>query len=168
MRIRQIKPSFWSDAKIADLSERTRLFYIGLWGIADDAGWFRWDAREIAVTLYGYETPRTREAKVVKCMAELVSAGRVVIAEDCGHAQVVHLADHQHLGGLNKQVRTVYTQHRACTPVSPRIPAHPRASPLSAAPLRSGNGQVRSGQLDALAHEENDELSLKTKVGWNG
>jgi hypothetical protein len=41
VRIRQVKPAFWADSRLAELPERTRLFYIGLWMIADDAGWLR-------------------------------------------------------------------------------------------------------------------------------
>jgi|SRR5215471_10941261 len=37
-RIRTIKPEFWSDEKLAPLPPVTRLVYVGLWSLADDAG----------------------------------------------------------------------------------------------------------------------------------
>ena len=73
MRIRQVKPSFWSDSVLARLPERSRLFYIGLWMIADDAGWFRADVPEIANELYGYEPARRREDRVSLMLAGLVA-----------------------------------------------------------------------------------------------
>ena len=59
MRIRQVKPSFFKDPLMAELTPPVRLFYVGLWMLADDAGWFRWDVAEVGNELYGYE-PRGR------------------------------------------------------------------------------------------------------------
>ena len=40
-RIRTIKPEFWEDEKLANFSFAARLFFIGLWNIADDQGVFK-------------------------------------------------------------------------------------------------------------------------------
>ncbi|MCC8145514.1 MAG: hypothetical protein LIO93_03545 [Bacteroidales bacterium] len=40
-RIRTIKPEFWEDEKVANLSFAARLFFIGLWNYADDQGVFK-------------------------------------------------------------------------------------------------------------------------------
>ncbi len=37
-RIRTIKPEFWTDEKVVELSFPARLLFIGLWNFADDAG----------------------------------------------------------------------------------------------------------------------------------
>jgi hypothetical protein len=37
-RIRTIKPEFWTDEKIVELSPFSRLLFIGLWNFADDEG----------------------------------------------------------------------------------------------------------------------------------
>lgn len=37
-RSRMIKPEFWTDSKLATLSEGERLFFIGLWTMSDDYG----------------------------------------------------------------------------------------------------------------------------------
>jgi hypothetical protein len=37
-RIRSIKPDFWTDEKVVQLSYEARLVYIGLWNFADDDG----------------------------------------------------------------------------------------------------------------------------------
>lgn len=155
MRIRQVKPAFWSDATIARLGEATRLCYIGTWCLADDAGFLDADVSEIGHALYGYEARQGREKKVARMIGELVKAGRV-IDHGCGHLEVPTMVGHQHLAGSTKQVRTVQNDHlRRCIS---SIPADPREDPRDPAAPRPGNGQVmvsngtvRSGQSTARA-----------------
>ena len=45
MRIRTIKPDFWTDAKVSKLTYLARLLFIGLWNVADDEGRFKSDPR---------------------------------------------------------------------------------------------------------------------------
>lgn len=144
MRIRQVKPAFWSDAKLASLPEGTRLFYIGLWMVADDAGWLRWDPAEVARDLYGYQERRSREKRVASMFEQLRAAGRVVLHE-CGHVEVPKLSDHQHLAGSTKQVRTTFNEHlRGCVSPSRADPQEPAGNREPPHRLGNGNGKVRS------------------------
>jgi hypothetical protein len=151
MRIRQVKPAFWTDAKVAALPPAVRLFYIGLWMEADDAGWFRWDLSQIANELYGYESRKKREREVSAYVDLLVKSERVVI-HPCGHAEIPRLTDHQHLSVSTKQVKTFLREHAACN-ASPPTPAETREDPpLPASKGKGlgtgkggGNGQVREG-----------------------
>jgi hypothetical protein len=143
VRIRQVKPSFWSDSKLAELPEGTRLFYIGLWMLADDAGWLRWDAPEAAKELYGYEPRHRREKRTAVMLEALTGAGRVIV-HACGHLEIPRLTAHQRLAGPEKQVRTVYREHQRCietanTRSAPQAPAGARSSPA-----RNGNGKGTS------------------------
>lgn len=144
MRIRQVKPAFWTDSKIAALPPAARLFYIGLWMEADDAGWLRWDVSQIANELYGYESPKRREREAESFLAMLVKAERVV-GHVCGHLFIPKLTTHQHLSVSSKQVRTYQREHAGCTqtPAEPRgdppTPAEPREPP---AVKGNGNGDV--------------------------
>lgn len=138
MRIRQVKPAFWSDARIAALPPAARLFYIGLWMEADDAGWLRWDAPQIANELYGYESRRRRERDAETFLALLVDTGRVVVHE-CGHVEIPTMTTHQHLSASTKQVRTFQREHAACGD-SPQTPAETREDPPL--PGRKGKGSV--------------------------
>lgn len=140
-----MKPAFWSDAKVAELSERTRLFYIGLWMIADDAGWFRWDASEVARDLYGYESRSTREKRASRMFEELIEAKRVIL-HPCGHALIPRMADHQHLAGSTKRVISVFNEHLRETSTAPQSPAETRGNPQSPAPVRLGKERVGEGQ----------------------
>ena len=128
MRIRQVKPSFWSDPLVSALPEATRLFYIGCWMEADDAGWLKLDAAEVAHDLYGYENRARRERRVAAMFAELVAAGRIV-QHPCGHSEIPTLSEHQHLASSTRQVRTVLNEHmKRCVAGHPQIPADPRGS----------------------------------------
>jgi hypothetical protein len=145
MRIRQVKPAFWTDARIAALPAPARLFYIGLWMEADDAGWLRWDCSQIANELYGYESRKKRERESEAFLALLVAAERVIV-HPCGHLFIPHLTTHQHLSVTSKQVRTILREHEGCTQPpaeargDPPTPVETRGSP---AVKGNGNGKVR-------------------------
>lgn len=104
VRIRQVRPEFFSDPVIGRMPPDTRLSYIGLWCVADDAGWLEWDLQHIAAMLHPYESVLVRERRMDKAAAALVEAGRVVI-HDCGCAFIPRLSDHQKIGG-NKSFTT--------------------------------------------------------------
>ena len=140
MRIRSVKPSFWADAKIADLAEPTRLFYVGLWMVADDAGWFRWDVREVARDLYGYESPRRREVRSERMFNELVTAGRVVL-HPCNCLHIPHLVDHQKIGGNRSLI--VRDKHQVHT----RMDESARNVRVSNGTVGNGNGGLDENGL---------------------
>lgn len=54
-RIRTIKPDYFKSAKLARLTYRARLTFIGLWTICDDQGRIRYDPRVIAGELWPQE-----------------------------------------------------------------------------------------------------------------
>lgn len=103
MRIRQVKPDFWTDELMAALPDAVRLFYVATWQLADDSGWLEWNIPEIGLRLYGYSARGRRERWVRDRGLVLVGVGRLVIHE-CGHAYVPKLMEHQRVGG-----RPVYT-----------------------------------------------------------
>lgn len=167
MRIRQIKPEFWSDAGMAILPLRARLTYIGLWGVADDAGWMPvMDASELGHALYGYESARTRERWILEDVAILQEKGHLVI-EGCGHALIPTLTEHQRLAGPTKQVRTFFNDHsRHCLSLpadprgSPHVPADPRHGTVRNGTDMERSGTERSGTVGALrATDENQETT---------
>jgi hypothetical protein len=95
---------------------------------------------------------------------QLREAGRVVL-HPCGHAEVPKLGEHQHLAGVQKQVRSAFNEHlRAC--VSPS-PAETRGNPhVPEVPrLGKGNGNGRERvtvgegkeRVDALAQRDEED-----------
>ena len=145
MRIRQIKPEFWKDAKVADLSEGARLFFIGTWQLCDDAGWMRWDVAGIAAELYPFEGRASREKRVQRHASALAALGRLRI-HDCGHAQVPKMPSHQHLAGTTRRVQTIAAEHQKCG-----TPATNRDLPRLPAPVSIGS--VREGSVSNQARE---------------
>ena len=143
MRIRQVKPAFWTDVRIAALPPAARLFYIGLWMQADDAGWLRWDASQIANELYGYESRKRRERDVETFLSLLAETERVVV-HPCGHVHIPTLTDHQHLSVASKQVRTFQREHAECV-VSPPSPAETHGNPPLPSRKGKGEGHVNGG-----------------------
>ena len=55
MKIRSVRPEFFTDAKMARLSHSARLLYIGLWCLADDDGRGRLLPKQIEGELFPYE-----------------------------------------------------------------------------------------------------------------
>jgi len=51
-RIRTIKPDFWSDEKIVELSFIERLAFIGLWNFADDAGRLEYSPKKLKMLIF--------------------------------------------------------------------------------------------------------------------
>ena len=133
MRIRQIKPSFWVDKTMAGLPFRTRLIYVGLWQMADDAGWISWDVAQAGAELLPFETARVRERWLAEDLERLVAAGRVVCHE-CGHLEIPTLPDHQRFGG-----RPVFTTHAAHARDCARLRADDRHG-------KERNGKERYGR----------------------
>lgn len=158
MRIRQVKPAFWTDETLAPLIQLgdTALFYIGLWMQADDAGFIRWEPRRIAAELYPYEALESREAAVLMHKVALEGAGRLRVYK-CGHALIPRLTEHQRLGGEDHRVYTFRNEHNKCR--APRVPAGPRQSP----PGRVGEGRVGKGRVEnAHARENGAENGVTT------
>jgi hypothetical protein len=112
MRIRQVRPEFFSDPVTSKLPIDARLTYIGLWCVADDAGWLEWNVPGIGAVLYPYESVLVRERRVAKVGEALIEAGRMV-AHECGCAFIPKLVEHQRIGG-NKSY-TIRDQHRVHT-----------------------------------------------------
>lgn len=125
-RIRSIKPGFFKDPTMAALSPGCQVFYIGLWTIADDAGWLEWCIPWIGAELFPYAPVRKRERDIHLWEQQLAEAGRLKVGE-CGHATIPRFRDHQHLAGPTRRVETYFEQHKNGD--CPSIPAETRGNP---------------------------------------
>ena len=98
MRIRQLRPEFFTDPVTGRLPAPVQVAYIGLWCVADDAGWLDWDVPQIGALLYPYKSVHARETLIVKAGAALVAVGRLSVL-DCGCARIPTMPAHQKIGG---------------------------------------------------------------------
>jgi hypothetical protein len=96
MRIRSIKPEFWTDKKISSMTYFNRLLFISLWNLADDDGRFKSDPRIIKGALYPLDETTTPESIEVG-LRELSGSGRVVLYEidEEKYGQVCNFSEHQ-------------------------------------------------------------------------
>lgn len=146
MRIRQIKPSYWDDTRLhhtPGISGDVREFYIGLWQLADDVGYLRWDVSGIAKQLYGWQGVHRRERNVSEWGARLAGIGRVLIYE-CNHAYIPTLAKHQRIGGTRAE--GAFREHQSC--LSPQSSADLRKAPPSSGTVSNvteRKGKERNG-----------------------
>lgn len=73
-RIRTIKPEYWSDEKLSPLDDTTRLVFLGMISMADDAGRLLDNVKQIDAFIY----PRTqRMAATAKAVQTLHRIGRI-------------------------------------------------------------------------------------------
>jgi hypothetical protein len=144
VRIRQVRPEFFTDHVMGALPADVRLTYIGLWCVADDAGWMTWDVDQIAAQLYPYESIRSRTRRVERACEALRDAGRLVIHE-CGCAVVPKLPEHQKIGG-NKTF-AARERHESI---------HVRTSPA----VRVSNVRVGNGRVETRATREEERREL--------
>jgi hypothetical protein len=140
MRIRQVRPEFFTDPVTGHLPPAVQVAYIGLWCVADDAGWLDWDVPQLGALLYPYKSVRAREALIEKAGTALVAVGRLAVM-DCGCARIPTLAAHQKIGG-NKSytARDKHETHAAQTRMD-----------LYARNVTLGNGRVGNGTREAGA-----------------
>ena len=76
-RIRSIKPEFWTDATVADLSAECALFFIALWNFATDQGVFENDSRALSLLI-----PRYRSQVVQHLLSSLWKSGLIARSRD--------------------------------------------------------------------------------------
>jgi len=98
MRIRHVRPAFFTDHFTGTMPADVALTYVGLWCVADDAGWLRWDVQQLGVEIWPWRTVRAREALVERTGTVLTEASKLVI-HPCGCAFLPTFADHQKVGG---------------------------------------------------------------------
>jgi hypothetical protein len=156
MRIRQIKPDFWSDEELSVLPYSVRLFYIGLWCLADDAGYLEWRPAKVGQALFGYETRHSRERHVEEWATVLVESGHLQMLPCHQCALVPTLARHQRIGGTKSYAyRDRHRTHVADESIDVRT-----SPDKSVSNGRVGNGRERNVTVDGPV----DETEFQRKV----
>jgi hypothetical protein len=148
MRIRAVRPDFWQDDTIGHLPDAVRLLYIGLWCVADDAGWLEWRVAQLGATLYPYRPASNRERNIRLWGAQLAAADRIVL-HPCGCAFIPTLSRHQRLGGQpTYQYRDKHRRH---------LVTDDSVGVGSPTPQEVGRGKGREGIQRARAKHDDDD-----------
>lgn len=146
-----MRPEFWQDETVASWPEAMRLFYVGLWGVCDDAGYFEYIPKRIAALVYPYDAVKRREGRVAGWLLTLVEIGKVRRFEGCDHAVVPTLPEHQKSGG--NPSFTVKKDHDGEIRTSPE-------SPVSNVRERKGMERGGTGGSASDAQEARGRLQL--------
>lgn len=103
MRIRTIKPEFWSSVDIAALSRDTRLTFIGMWNFVSDNGVGQAHVRLIASSLYPLDDPVEASTIVRRSFDELSTIALVTLYERGGRTyfKINSFGDHQRVDRPN-------------------------------------------------------------------
>lgn len=95
-RIRTIKPGFFKNEQLADLTPQVRLLFIGLWTIADKEGKLEDRPKRIKAELFPYDSfdiePLLERLHVANFIKRYEAAGMKVI-------QVINFSKHQRITG---------------------------------------------------------------------
>lgn len=161
-RTRLIRPAFFSDKKMAALPFSTRLAYIGLWTVCDDAGFFEADVAELAIAIFPRETERKGERLVEDAIERLVVAERVELLPCGRHGVVPTLPDHRQKSG--ETLFTVRKQHDSrCLRRATEPPTEPATSDSVSDSQSSPDSS--SDSLEARAREEERTAAMKKRPG---
>lgn len=98
MRIRSIRPEFWTSTDIAALDWHTRLVYIGLWSYVDDNGVGRDVEPLITAALFPLDGDLSESSvRVHEGLKALCSGGQIVRYQVAGkpYLHVVQWSKHQ-------------------------------------------------------------------------
>lgn len=90
-RIRTIKPEFWGDEKLAPMDPLTRLVFLGLISMADDAGRLLDSVKQIDAMLFPFTDDTSREA-----LANLSRAGRVERGMTASGQRIIQIVNWHH------------------------------------------------------------------------
>lgn len=123
MRIRSIKPDFWTSETLAALEDRTRLTFIGVWSYVDDNGVGIDNDRLITAALYPLAANPLQALEATSAdLRALVDAGVIVRFEVAGKRYLFVNA---------------WDEHQKIS--HPRKPRYPRPQPADVEPVASAD-----------------------------
>lgn len=119
-RIRTIKPEFWGDEKLAPLDPLTRLVFLGLVCMADDAGRLLDNVKSIDGFLFPETSDTSRDA--LDTLARLSRITRYTLASGSRVIQVTHWEKHQKVDRPSRYVLPAEESRDAReSPENPRV-----------------------------------------------
>lgn len=106
-RIRTIKPEYWSDEKLSPLDDTTRLVFLGMISMADDAGRLLDNVKQIDAFIYPHTQRMAATAKAVETLHRLGRLQRGKTESGQAVIQITGFTTHQKIDRPN---------FRACLP----------------------------------------------------
>ena len=150
-RIRTIKPEFWTDEKIVELSPFSRLLFIGLWNFADDEGRMVFSLGRIKMQIFPGDSLDISEL-FGEIRGKLVE---IYTIDNIEYLQITGFSRHQK---IDKRMSSKYP----APPIpsdSPRFPPTPTDSPR-----RNGRDQGMECIKERNGMDQGVTPSLKTDL----
>ena len=91
-RARNIKPAFFQNEELGDLSPITRLAFIGLWTIADFKGCIEWRPKRIKIQILPYDECNLDEIGTALDKSGLI---RYYSVQDKTYLKIINFEKHQ-------------------------------------------------------------------------
>jgi uncharacterized phage protein (TIGR02220 family) len=159
MRIRSIKPEFWTSESVGRLSRDARLLFIGLWSFADDSGRGRGAFPAISGTLFPYDSDASKS--LPRWFAELEAEGmvrRYKATDGNTYYDLPNWLKHQKIEKPSKSRIPVFTED---SPNTPRILPDISGEEQGAGSREQGMG-AGSGKDHVVASRLLDHLNSRT------
>lgn len=118
-RIRTIKPEFWTDEHVVEMTAWARLLFIGLWNFADDDGRMVYSPKRIKMQIFPGD-----DVDIVSLFAELRREERVVTycVDGVEYLAIINFARHQK---VDKRSASKIPEPPPIPPNSPEEPQLP-------------------------------------------
>lgn len=163
MRIRSIRPEFWSSEDIASLSWDARLIYIGLWSYVDDNGVGRDVEQLITAALFPLDDSFTESSlRVHGALKQLQTGGQIVRYKVAGKPYLHVIAFDRHQK-INRPTPGRYPGPTSENAVLTESLSEDSVSSHANAPLGEGE-KGRRGEV--LLSDKSDEISDRFDEFW--
>ena len=114
MRIRTIKPDFWMDETIGELTIPARLMFIALLNYADDDGNFKVSIKQIKVHTFPYD-----DINILTLLQELTKHNliRLYVVEGLSYCNITNFKKHQRINRPTPSIHPQFNEHSVSTHV---------------------------------------------------
>ena len=158
-RIRNIKPEYFEDEKVAMLPMGARLLYIGLWTRADMGGVFEYNVKVVTAAIFPHDDDVTAETVVswLKKMEELGFIKRFEISDKGTTKAYGHISQFTEHQAISKAERDKGRQYpRPVTRTVPgTVPETPDEGRMTRDEGRGTTGDAPTADPAAVAEMEN-------------
>lgn len=130
-RIRSIKPEFWTDEKVVELSAFARLLFIGIWNFCDDEGRMTYSPKRMKMQIFPSD-----DVDCAALAAEIQRQGmvRIYTVDGVEYLQVTQFDRHQK---IDKRSASKLPK----SPVISESPRIPPSHPDGREGIKEGNGR---------------------------
>jgi hypothetical protein len=108
MRIRTVKPEFWTDEKVGELTLTSRLLFIALLNYADDEGNFKCSMKQIKIYSFPYD-----DIDIQPYLNELVQHKFMIpyVVENTSYIHIVNFKKHQKINRPSPPMHPIFNEY---------------------------------------------------------